>query len=95
MRLTYFGRIADGNTNLLRNAGVAGVLARSTSKKANMVNAMPIAEHRGWNCAGRPRDRAPGHTDSIRLDLITDSGVTTVEGAVLLAKPRLLQVDGI
>ncbi len=48
VRLTYFGRIADGNTNLLRNAGVAGALARSISKKANMVNAMTIAEHRGW-----------------------------------------------
>ena len=27
VRLTYFGRIADGNTNLLRNAGLAGALA--------------------------------------------------------------------
>jgi D-3-phosphoglycerate dehydrogenase len=29
------------------------------------------------------------------LELETDTGVTTVEGAVLLDKPRLLQVDGI
>jgi D-3-phosphoglycerate dehydrogenase len=94
VRLTYFGRIADGNTNLLRNAGVAGALARSTSKKANLVNAMTIAEHRGWTVQ-EGREPRSGHTDSIRLDLITDSGVTTVEGAVLLAKPRLLQVDGI
>ncbi|MGA1996869.1 MAG: NAD(P)-dependent oxidoreductase, partial [Bryobacteraceae bacterium] len=36
VRLTYFGRIGDGNTNLLRNAGLAGVLARSTSKRANL-----------------------------------------------------------
>jgi len=41
------------------------------------------------------REPRSGHTDSIRLDLITESGVATVEGAVLLAKPRLLQVDGI
>jgi len=94
VRLTYFGRIADGNTNLLRNAGVAGALARSTSKKANLVNAMTIAEHRGWTVQ-EGREPRSGHTDSIRLDLITDSGVTTVEGAVLLAKPRLMQVDGI
>jgi D-3-phosphoglycerate dehydrogenase len=94
VRLTYFGRIADGNTNLLRNAGVAGALSRSTSKKANMVNAMTIAEHRGWTVQ-EGREPRSGHTDSIRLDLITDSGITTVEGAVLLAKPRLLQVDGI
>jgi len=94
VRLTYFGRIADGNTNLLRNAGVAGVLARSTSKKANLVNAMPIAEQRGWTVQ-EGREPRSGHTDSIRLDLITDDGVTAVEGAVVLAKPRLMQVDGI
>jgi D-3-phosphoglycerate dehydrogenase len=35
------------------------------------------------------------HTDTVRLDLETDGGVTTVEGAVFLEKPRLTQVDGI
>ncbi|MGA2117493.1 MAG: phosphoglycerate dehydrogenase [Bryobacteraceae bacterium] len=94
VRLTYFGRIGDGNTNLLRNAGLAGVLARSTSKRANLVNAMPIAEERGWNVQ-ESRQHRTGHIDTIRLDLITDSGTTSVEGAVVLEKPRLLQVEGI
>jgi len=94
VRLTYFGRIGDGNTNLLRNAGLAGVLRRSTSKKANLVNAMQIAEHRGWNVQEGHQARS-GHTDTIRLDLITDDGVTSVEGAVLLERPRLIQVNGI
>jgi D-3-phosphoglycerate dehydrogenase len=94
VRLTYFGRIGDGNTNLLRNAGLAGVLARSTSKRANLVNAMPIAEQRGWNVQ-ESRHRRTGHIDTIRLDLITDAGTTSVEGAVVLEKPRLLQVEGI
>ncbi|HUA60419.1 MAG TPA: phosphoglycerate dehydrogenase [Verrucomicrobiae bacterium] len=94
VRLTYFGRIADGNTNLLRNAGLAGVLARSTSQKVNMVNAMQFAEQRGWNVAEAHEKRSV-HTDTVRLDLETDGGVTTVEGAVFLGKPRLTQVDGI
>ncbi|MGP8243606.1 MAG: phosphoglycerate dehydrogenase [Bryobacteraceae bacterium] len=94
VRLTYFGRIGDGNTNLLRNAGLAGVLARSTSKRVNLVNAMPIAEQRGWNVEEGRQNRT-GHTDTIRLDLITDAGTTSVEGAVVLEKPRLLQVEGI
>jgi D-3-phosphoglycerate dehydrogenase len=33
--------------------------------------------------------------DAIRLELETDTGVTAVEGAVVMGKPRLLQVDGI
>jgi D-3-phosphoglycerate dehydrogenase / 2-oxoglutarate reductase len=94
VRLTYFGRIADANTKLLRSAGLAGVLARSTSHKANLVNAMPIAEQRGWSIAEQ-HDKRSGHTDSIRVEVETEDGVTGVEGVVLLDKPRLMLVDGI
>jgi len=94
VRLTYLGRIADSNTHLLRNAGVAGVLKRSVGQRANLVNAMQIASQRGWN-VGEHHDRRSAHTDSVRLELETDSGVKVVEGAVLLGRPRLLQVDGI
>ena len=43
VRLTYSGRIAEMNTQLIRNAGLAGVLNRSLSHKANVVNALQIA----------------------------------------------------
>ena len=33
--------------------------------------------------------------DSIRLELETENGTTVVEGAVVLDKPRLIQIDGI
>ena len=94
VRMTYFGKIAESNTNLIRNAGVAGVLNRSLSRKANLVNALPLAKDRGWNIVEKHEKRAT-HVDSIRLELETDSGTTTVDGAVVLDKPRLVQVDGI
>jgi D-3-phosphoglycerate dehydrogenase len=94
VRLQYFGKIADSATSLLRNAGLAGVLSRSTSRKANLINAMQIAEQRGWDVVER-HDKRSVHTDSVRIDVETDHGVTTVEGGVILDKPRLLQVDGI
>jgi len=94
VRLHYFGKIADSATSLLRNAGLAGVLARSTSNRANLINAMQIAEQRGWQVVER-HDKRSVHTDSIRIDVETDTGVTSVEGAVVLGKTRLLQVDGI
>jgi D-3-phosphoglycerate dehydrogenase len=94
LRMVYFGKIADGSTNLLRNAGLAGVLSRSSSQKVNLVNAMQIAEQRGWNIQEGLEPRSV-HTDSIRLELHTDRGVTAVEGAVFQDKPRLTRVDGI
>jgi D-3-phosphoglycerate dehydrogenase len=70
------------------------VLARSTSRKANLVNAMQIADQRGWSVAETHEKRAV-RIDSIRLELETDQGVTAVAGSVFLGKPRLTQVDGI
>jgi D-3-phosphoglycerate dehydrogenase len=94
VRFVYMGRVAEGNTNLLRNAGLAGVLARSASNRANLVNAMQIAEQHGWNVAERHEPRS-GHTDTIRIEIETDSGITSAEGAVVFERPRLLQIDGI
>jgi D-3-phosphoglycerate dehydrogenase len=94
VRLTYFGRIAETNTTLIRNAGIAGVLNRSLSRRANLINALQLASDRGWNIGERHEKRL-AHIDSVRLELETDSGTTTVEGALVLDKPRLIQVDGI
>ena len=93
VKLTYFGKIADGNTSLMRNAGLAGLLSRSTPK-VNLVNAMQTAESRGWSVAEGQEQRSI-HTDSIRIELETDAGCTAVEGAVFPGGPRLIQVDGI
>ena len=95
VRLTYYGRIAEMNTTLLRNAGLAGVLNRSTAtKRANVINAMQLASDRGWNVA-EVHDRRSGHSDTIRLEVVTESGSVTVEGAVILDRPRLMHVDNI
>lgn len=94
VRLVYQGKLADSNTNLLRSAGLAGVLNRSLAHKANLVNAMQIVGQRGWNVDERHEPRST-YSDSIRLELETDSGVSAVEGAVVLDRPRLVQVDGI
>jgi D-3-phosphoglycerate dehydrogenase len=94
VRLSYLGKIAENNTHLIRNGGLAGVLNRFLSLTVNVVNAMQIAAQRGLNVDERHENRT-GYTDSIRLELETDAGTTTVVGAVVLGKPRLIQVDGI
>jgi D-3-phosphoglycerate dehydrogenase len=94
VRFTYFGRLADQNTQILRNAGLAGVLSRSLEYKANVVNAMQIATQRGFRVV---EEREPGlaHMDSIRIEIDTEAGHFPVLGAVVLDKPRLLQVENI
>ena len=94
VRLIYHGKIADQKTVLIRNAGVAGVLGRSTSVRTNTVNAMQLADDRGLSVA-EVHEHRTDHTDSVKLELETDHGTVSVEGAVVLDQPRLIQVDGI
>ncbi|HTS76080.1 MAG TPA: phosphoglycerate dehydrogenase [Bryobacteraceae bacterium] len=96
VRLVYQGKIADQNTLLIRNAGLAGVMSRSLARRANVVNAVQIAADRGLVFSERhEKNAAPGQADVVRLELETDAGITTVEGSVVLDRPRLLRVDGI
>jgi len=94
VRLVYSGKIGDGSTHLIRNAALMGLLNRWLARKATLVNAMQIAAQRDLTVAERHEQRI-GHLDSVRLELETDSGLTTVEGAVVFEKARLIRVDGI
>lgn len=94
VRLVYVGSIASNGTHLIRNGGLAGVLNRFLSQRVNVVNAMQVARQRGLNVAERHEQRAD-FPESIRLELDTDRGSTSVTGAVVLGKPRLIQIDNI
>ena len=94
VRMTYSGAFAESGSNLIRNAGLAGVLARSLSGRANIVNAMQIAGDRGLQVEERHETRDL-HVDALALDLETEKGTTSVEGTLVLGKPRLIRVDGI
>jgi D-3-phosphoglycerate dehydrogenase / 2-oxoglutarate reductase len=94
VRLIYHGMIGEQNTALVRNAGLAGVLSRSMAHRANVVNAPQLALDRGLSYAEQHEPRA-GAMDAIRLELVTDKGVTSVEGTLVMGQPRLMVVDGI
>lgn len=94
IRLVYSGRLADGHTQILRSAGLAGVLSRSLEHRANVVNAMQIATERGFRVVEQ-LEPAKTQMDSIRMELESDKGTFSVAGAVVLDKPRLMQVEGI
>jgi D-3-phosphoglycerate dehydrogenase len=94
VRLVYSGKIGDGSTHLIRNAALVGLLNRWLASRATLVNAMQIAAHRNLTVAERHEQRI-GHLDSVRLELETDAGLTTVEGAVVFEIARLIRVDGI
>ncbi len=96
--LRYSGRIAEWNTELIRNAAIQGVLNQRIADRANVVNAAAIAQERGIhvheNKGAQASDGREG--DVISVLLKTTSEERLVKGSVLQGNSlRLLGVDAI
>jgi len=96
--LRYSGQIADGKTELVRNAAIKGILNEALEEKANLVNAASLAEGRGLRFhEGRKKASPTGGAGSVLSILAkTREEEHMVKGAVLHQRePRLLHIDGI
>jgi D-3-phosphoglycerate dehydrogenase len=96
--IRYAGRIAEWNTELIRNAAIQGVLNQRIAERANVVNAAAIAQERGIQVhEGKKAEGASGSTaDVITVLLKTTSDERQVRGGVLRGNSlRLLGVDEI
>ena len=100
--ITYTGRIAQGKTELIRNAAIAGIFADTEgSNGVNRINAAAIAGERGIRIQEDKKEFVPGGSGSVlRLQLRgsggAGSGETSASATVLHgSSPRLLSFDGI
>jgi D-3-phosphoglycerate dehydrogenase len=96
--LRYSGHVADGKTDLIRNAAIQGILNEGLEEKANLVNAAAIASARGLRIheARKPKGSSGGVGSVLSVLLKTSAEEHLVKGAVLHKDaPRLLHVDGI
>jgi D-3-phosphoglycerate dehydrogenase len=93
----YTGHIAEGKTELIRNAAIKGILSQ-VEEKANLVNAATLAASRGLRVEEEknPKSSTGGAGSVLTLVIKTSKGEHVVKGAVLRQEfPRLLHVDGI
>ena len=99
IQLTYTGRIAQGQTqsqtDLIRNAAIAGVL--SNTDAVNRINAAAIAAERGIRIQEDKREFVTGGAGSVlKLTLHSSDGDASASATVLHGtSPRLLTYDGI
>jgi D-3-phosphoglycerate dehydrogenase / 2-oxoglutarate reductase len=95
--IRYTGHIAEGKTELIRNAAIKGIL-NQVEEKANLVNSATLAASRGLKIEEEknPKSSSGGAGSVLSLILKTGKGDHEVKGAVLRQEfPRLLHVDGI
>ena len=92
----YSGHIAEGKTDLIRNAAIKGILNQGLEEQANLVNATTIAAARGLRVHEASQPKSSRGESVISIFLKTTEEEHFVKGTVLHGnKPRLLHVDGI
>jgi D-3-phosphoglycerate dehydrogenase / 2-oxoglutarate reductase len=98
LQLTYAGRIAQGKTELVRNAAICGVLANA---EANRINAAAIAQERGIRVQEEKKESTAGGAGSTLKITLHSAGAGAGSDASATAtvlhgsSPRLLTYDGI
>ncbi len=96
--LRYSGPIAEWKTDLIRNAGIKGILNQMLSEGANLVNAASIAGERGIAWGEVKKAKAPngGAANVLSILLRSTREEHLASGSVLHGRsPRLLGIDGI
>ena len=100
IQITYTGRIAQGKTDLVRNAALAGIFAATDPDSAstvNRINAATVAQERGIRVQEDKKEVVSGGAGSVlKLTLHSSEGDTSGSATVLHGtSPRLLTLDGI
>ena len=98
IQITYTGRIAQGKTDLIRNAVIAGIFADTEGvNSVNRINAAAIAQERGIRIQEDKKEFVAGGSGSVLKVVLHASGGDTSASATVLhgTSPRLLSYDGI
>ncbi len=95
INLIYGGTLAEGKTELMRNAAIAGLLAGS--ENVNRINAASVAEERGIRIHEEKQESHRGGAASVlTIALHTAAGTSRASATVIHGEqPRLLEFDGI
>jgi len=93
IHLTYAGALAEGKTDLIRNAAIAGLL--SQSEHVNRINAATIAQERGIRIHEEKKESVRGGAANVLSITLHDAaGSTKGAGTVLHGDhPRLLAFE--
>jgi D-3-phosphoglycerate dehydrogenase len=93
--LSYYGKLAEAKTDLIRNAALKGVLGHS--ENVNRINAASVAEERGVRVHETKKEKTGGGAGSVfKVEMHTGASHSEATATVLHGNsPRLLSCDGI
>ncbi len=86
------GAIADGDTELLARAVLAGLLRPVMAGPVNLVNARLVAKERGLEVAVEREEETGGYKSLLTLCTRTSEGRKTISGTVFDGQPRIVRM---
>jgi D-3-phosphoglycerate dehydrogenase len=97
IQITYSGRIAQGKTDLIRNAAIAGIFAdtdgadsNGETTSINRINAASIAQERGIRIQEDKKEFVTGGSGSVlKLTLHSAAGDTSASAQCCMARSRV------
>jgi D-3-phosphoglycerate dehydrogenase len=93
VRISYAGRLADLNTDLLRALLIKGLLQDVTEARITLVNASLIARERGLEVSEEKTGDA-GHFASLITLAFTDNGHERIlSGTIMHGDPYIVRID--
>jgi D-3-phosphoglycerate dehydrogenase / 2-oxoglutarate reductase len=86
------GAIADGDTELLARAVIAGLLGPVMAGPVNLVNARLVAHERGLEVAVEREEETGGYKSLLTLCTRTSDGRKVIAGTVFDGQPRIVRM---
>jgi D-3-phosphoglycerate dehydrogenase / 2-oxoglutarate reductase len=95
VHIAYYGRLAEGKTDLIRNSAIEGILGHAEG--VNRINAASVAQERGIRIHEEKNAATSGGAGNVlKLTIHTRAGDVTASGTVLHGiSARLLRLNGI
>ena len=90
--LRVAGAIADGDTELLARAVLAGLLGPVMADPVNLVNARLVARERGLEVSVEREEETGGYKSLLTLCAATKEGRKVIAGTVFDGQPRIVRM---
>lgn len=96
LRITYWGKIVDLDTNPVTRAIERGFLRRISGEEVNFINAPFLLERLGVNVEVTKSSGDCDYTELIRVEVATDEGAAFSAAGTLMGKgqqPRIVEIN--
>ena len=93
IQIEYSGELATYDTSAVKASIIGGLLQGLSEERINLINATVIATRRGIKISEKKEVTCENYASLISLEVITNTGTTTVAGTVLRGETHIVRIN--